>query len=259
MNGTSILTPQNVILTLNSNIILWRVLAYVLDLLIMIAYVYVVINKILIETFFNGSENEAFGIVMMLASLPVFLYSLISEFMFNGRTLGKYICGIRVVKLNGLNCGYTEYLLRWLFRLIDIYPMIFLSFFLGEYGLVGNILIGVPAFVCVLATKNHQRLGDIAAGTTVIKVKNSYALSSTIFKEISQSYQPVFSQVVKLSDNDMRIVKDTYQHALKSRNLQTIHKLRKKVENVMEVDSKMNDEEFLDTVMNDFNHYTQDM
>ncbi len=257
MSATKVLTAQNVIISLKSNIVLWRVLAYILDILVIIAYIYAIIQAL--DSIDMREESPGFNVFLTLIALPVVFYSLISEFLLNGKSIGKLICGIRVVKINGLRCGYNEYLLRWLFRMIDVYPIIFLSFFIQEYGLIGNALIGVPAFIMATTTKNHQRLGDIVAGTTVIKVKNKVDFASTIFKEVSDDYEPTFTQVVKLSDNDMRIIKDTFLQAQKDKNYETIHKLRLKVQEVMQVNSNLNDEDFLQTVINDFNHYTKDM
>ncbi len=258
MIGTKVRTTQNVIINLNSNVLLWRVLAYFIDSLILGAYLYFLYEINDANNTFSD-EDSFIEIAMLILILPFFTYSLLTEFLLNGRTIGKFICGIRVVKINGLRAGFTEYLLRWLFRMIDIYPFIFLSFFLGKYGNIGFSLIGIPAFIMIITSKNHQRLGDRVAGTTVIKVKNSISLSSTIFKEISDDYIPTFPQVVKLSDNDMRIIKDNFGNAQIHKNAEVMQALRKKVSEVMQVDSPLSDEEFLNIVMNDFNHYTQYM
>ncbi len=258
MDGTKILTSQNVILNLNSQVLRWRVLAYILDLIIIGAYVYL-FYKVAENYNYDFAEESRFTLFAIIGILPVFTYTLLTEFLLNGRTIGKYVCGIRVVKINGLKCGFTEYLLRWLFRMIDIYPTFFLSFFFQEYGMIGNALIGIPAFIMIATSKNNQRLGDRVAGTTVIKIKNKASLSSTIFKEIEHTYVPTFPEVVKLSDNDMRIIQENYKEATKNRNYDVLQSLRNKVEEVMGVRSKMINKEFLETVIKDFNHYTQNM
>jgi uncharacterized RDD family membrane protein YckC len=68
-----------------------------------------------------------------------------------GGSLGKLIVGLRVVRVDGNALGLGDVLLRNLLRLIDYQPFLYL---------VGG------AFV--LITQNSQRLGDIAAGTTVV-------------------------------------------------------------------------------------------
>ena len=60
---------------------------------------------------------------------------------------------IRVVKLDG-SPSIGSYLLRWLLFIVD-----------------GPLTSGLGIFV-ILLTKNNQRLGDLAAGTMVIKEKN---------------------------------------------------------------------------------------
>lgn len=80
----------------------------------------------------------------------------------------------------------------------------------------------------MIASKIHQRLGDIAAGTAVISMKNDVNISHTILENIAEDYQPTYSQVVRFSDNDMRIIKETYLLARKNNNIQTMQKLIKK-------------------------------
>lgn len=254
MQNTRVLTYQNVVLQLESSIVLWRILAFIIDFLIIAGYVYLIFQ---LPNTNNGSSNGY--IVQIFLGLPIYTYTLLSEFFFNGRTIGKMIAGIQVVKIDGLSCGFTEYLLRWLFRIIDIYPFIFLSFFFGQFGLIGASFIGVPAFFTMLLSQNNQRLGDMVAGTTVVKIKNKASLSSTIFKDISEGYKPYFPEVVKLSDNDMRIIKETLAKSLSAQDYETIHKLRERVQEIMNVQSKFTDIEFLNTVTNDFNYYTQDL
>lgn len=75
--------------------------------------------------------------------------------MFNhGQSFGKKLINIRVVKVDGSTPSIGSYLLRWLLFPID-----------------GPITSGLGLLV-VLLNKNNQRLGDLAAGTMVIKEKN---------------------------------------------------------------------------------------
>ena len=119
--------------------------------------------------------------------------------LMEGQTLGKRLFSIKVVKIDGYQASFIDYLTRWVFRLVDI---------TGSLCLVGTI--------SMIASKIHQRLGDMAAGTAVISLKNDINISHTILENISKDYQPVYAQVVRFSDNDMRIIKETYLSARKN-------------------------------------------
>ena len=60
-----------------------------------------------------------------------------------------------------------------------------------------------------------------------------------------------------LTDKDARIIKDTFLLAKKKRDYTTMRRLKRKLETVMDVQSDMRAQEFIDTVMKDFNYYTQ--
>jgi uncharacterized RDD family membrane protein YckC len=70
-----------------------------------------------------------------------------------------------VVKIDGYQAGFGDYLMRWFFRIID-----FSSF----YGLVG--------LIAVVSSKKAQRLGDMAAGTAVITLKNKINIVTLFLK-----------------------------------------------------------------------------
>jgi len=58
-------------------------------------------------------------------------------------------------------------------------------------------------------------LGDLAAGTSVITLKNKVTINSTILQEIDDEYVPTYALVIKLSDNDIRIIKENFDDAKK--------------------------------------------
>jgi len=78
-------------------------------------------------------------------------YFSLFEAFWNGRTPGKQIAKIRVIQFSGRGIGLYESLTRNLLRVVDQFPLI--------YG------VGV---ISIFLTKQHQRLGDLAAGTLVV-------------------------------------------------------------------------------------------
>jgi uncharacterized RDD family membrane protein YckC len=91
-----------------------------------------------------------FGVIVPVAAI-YFLYHPIIELLMSGRTPGKRIAGVRVVRTDGAIPGIGEILIRNVFRLIDSMPMFYCV------GLAVTII-----------SKNSLRIGDLAAGTLLV-------------------------------------------------------------------------------------------
>ena len=116
MNNFQIETAQNVNIIQNVAGIGDRILAYLIDSLIMIAYVIIIVLVMSI-----GDVNDDLNfIIAMTFGLPLFLYHLLWEMFWNGRSPGKAVMKLRVVKLDGSRPAFSNYLIRWLLRIIDI-------------------------------------------------------------------------------------------------------------------------------------------
>src|SRR5690606_3879927 len=104
------------------------------------------------------------------------------------------------------------------------------------------------------------RLGDMAAGTAVIVLKDKVTISHTILEDLQDDYRPTYPTVIKLSDNDVRIIKETFVLAKKSNDHATLMKLRYKIMEVIGLKQiSGNDVEFIDVILKDYNFYTQSM
>ncbi|MEN2400983.1 RDD family protein [Flavobacterium sp. MC2016-06] len=247
MSELSINTTQNVKINFISASVGERMGAYFLDLIIKIAYV-IVVSLIFFywlkidRLFVNLDSWSRFSIIFMLY-FPVIIYSITLESIFEGQTVGKKLTKIKVVKIDGYQAGFGDYLMRWFFRLVDI-----------------TILSGIIALITVISSKNGQRLGDMAAGTAVITLKNKINISHTILEEIGNAYVPTYPLVIKLSDNDMRIIKETFLKADAKNDHEMLYKLVAKIENVTGIKNQSgNNSDFLRVVLKDYNFYTQSM
>lgn len=248
MSELSINTTQNVIIKFTAASVGERMGAYALDLVIKISYlvtVFYIFYWLKIDRIFGGDRWTMISFMMIL-SLPYVFYSLVLETLFEGQTLGKKICKIKVVKIDGYQASFGDYLIRWLLRLVD---------FISSSGLVG--------LVAMIISEKTQRLGDMASGTAVITLKNKITINSTILEEISDAYVPVYPLVIKLSDNDIRIIKETYQATLvkKTVDFEIMGKLKDKIEKVTGITQQAGttNEEFVKTILKDYNFYTQNM
>ena len=120
--------------------------------------------------------------------------------------------------------------------------------------------LSVVGLLTMIISKKTQRIGDMAAGTAVITLRNNITINHTILKEISSDYVPTYALVIKLSDNDVRIIKEAHDVAVKSADFEVINKLQYKIEKVTGIKSVSRSPlEFIDTILKDYNYYTQKM
>lgn len=231
MDHVRIQTTQNVEIEYPLASVGDRILATLLDFAFFAAYGIL----ISIISSFSG-KLETF--VAILFSLPVMLYSLLCETFFHGKSFGKMIMKIQVVKLNGTQAGFSDYLLRWLLRLVDI------LLFFGLIGLLTIIISG-----------KGQRIGDIAAATTVVKLKHKTHMDDTILRKITTDYHLVFKEVSRLTDHDISIIKEVLTFSIKNNKQEAILKLAEKTKQTAGIVSDMPAQKFLETIIQDYNHF----
>lgn len=244
MSKLYITTTQNVPLFFTPASIGERMLGYIIDMIVKASYVislyYLFRYLKLLDVFIN---METWGQIALFLAIysPVAFYSLVSESLMEGRTLGKMVVKTRVVKVDGYQASFTDYFTRWIFRLVDI-----------DMGFVPGVLF-------MLFTGHTQRLGDLAAGTAVISEKSKYNLSHTILADINGDYEPYFSrtQMLQFNDNDMRIIKENALYAIQNRDAALMERLTTKIEEVIRIKHKFpTQEKFIRKVIEDYNYYT---
>ncbi|MDO5616357.1 MAG: RDD family protein, partial [Cruoricaptor ignavus] len=246
MSQIAINTSQNVNINFKTASVGERMLAFCIDLLIKGAYfltIYLILFKILgLRHYFNNWDSWSINAFLLIITLPANVYTLVCESLMEGQTFGKKIVKIKVVKIDGYQANFGDYLMRWVFRLVDVY---------SNSGVVG--------ITSMIVSKNNQRLGDLATGTAVISLKNNINISHTILENLEADYNPVFPQVISLSDNDMRIIKENYEKALKLNDRIVISKLSKKICETLKLDESqisLTEKQFINTIIRDYNYYT---
>ena len=237
MDNFQIETAQNVSIQQNVANVATRIGAYLIDLLIIVGY-YVIAIWIFEGLDLSLGMDE--WVVYMLLGIPVFFYNLLFEVLMNGQSPGKYVNKIRVVKIDGSKPTFGSYVLRWMLRLIDI-----------------SIASGSVALLTILLNGKGQRLGDIAAGTTVITEKKRITIEDTLIADIPMDYLPTFPQVTMLSDADIQTIKELYRSARRKGNHGVILKLYAKIIGITDIKTELKPIEFIDIVIKDYNYYTQ--
>ncbi|NJB70486.1 putative RDD family membrane protein YckC [Saonia flava] len=239
MSNLQINTTQNVNLDYKIVSVGERIVAFFIDAFIL--YLYSVLVNLIgdaIGYVYDDSWTQR-GLVALIF-LPAMFYSLLMHTLFNGRTVGKMLLKMRVVKVDGSPVEFSNYLVRWMLRLVDIW------IFVGSIGLL-----------TILFSERKQRLGDAAAGTVVISTKNKIKVSHTILEEVEEKYVPKFTNVTLLTDKDVRLIKETYHIARRSSDYKTMKALRDKVESILNTNSELYDVQYLDTILKDYNYFTQ--
>lgn len=163
-------------------------------------------------------------------------YSLLFEYFGNGQSPGKRVMNIKVVKLDGTTPTLGSYLLRWLFRLIDIY-----------------ILYGGVSVISIIVTKNGQRIGDLAAGTIVIKVQK-LEMQSVLKSPATENHVVTFPAVKQLNDEQIELMKKALEMRRKGFNKEGVTSLASKLKKKFQIETDLPDVKFLYTVIADYEH-----
>lgn len=236
MDNFQIETAQNISIEQNVAGIGERILAFLVDLAIIIIYM-VFAGLLMAGVNLDAGSGMMYYLVL---GLPSFLYYLVWESLWDGRTPGKALLQIRVVKKDGSRPAFSNYAIRWLLRIIDI-----------------SLSSGGVAVVTILLNGKGQRLGDIAAGTTVISEKKKTGIHNTLVVELPENYQPKYPQVTILSDRDIQEVKNLYQTARREGQHHIILSLSQKLSDLMDIKAEEKPIDFVKRVINDYNYYTQ--
>lgn len=229
----SIQTTQNVFIEHEKAGVGNRMLAFLIDFLILIV--------VSIGISYALSQLKAFDStwVNLLFYFPVFFYDLYMEILNNGQSVGKMALKIKVVRLDGSAPTIGGYILRWILRPIDI------------------MLSGSVAIISIVLTDNGQRLGDLAAGTTVIKMQKSEKVSRLqLVEKMEEDYQPHFPEVKSLSDKDITLIKECLRLKANHSNSKPAILLTAKIKSKLKIESDLQPVPFLYTVLRDHTYYT---
>ncbi|NVO58722.1 RDD family protein, partial [Rhodobacteraceae bacterium B1Z28] len=113
MSELQINTTQNVKISFKAAGSGERFLAFIIDMAIKIGYLMILGNFF---GAFDSMDQWSQIAINTVLSFPVMLYTLALESLFNGQTLGKRIMKIRVVKIDGYQASFSDYVVRWFFR-----------------------------------------------------------------------------------------------------------------------------------------------
>ena len=172
---SGIITPEAVMLELETAGVASRVFSGLIDAAIQVVlYIVLLLATLLALSGGGGVSTElSRAVAGFVLFLVVFLYPLISEMVSRGRTIGKMAIGLRVVTIEGAPIRFRHAVLRAMGGLVDKW--------VPPGGLVGTFF--------VLGTPNRQRIGDLLAGTLVIRDPTRTALPVGIWFPVPAGYE----------------------------------------------------------------------
>ena len=200
MRRIEIITPQNVPIQYQLANVRERAIAFMLDMVIL--FISLLFLFLLLQSFLDSDSME---IVYLGVLLPIFLfYSFAFEFFLNGQTPGKKVIGLRIVKLSGTDLSISDYTLRWAFRWIDIWAS-----------------LGAIAALKISASHNGQRIGDLLADTSIIKIKPDFNVTLNDLLSIKKvdAVEIEFPSVIQFNDQEMLLIKQLIDRQKKYPNV----------------------------------------
>lgn len=234
MQTIQVRTTQNVFIQYPLASVGDRILGFLIDRLILVAYI------IAIVALFIKLEMEVIWVWLIIVGVPFLFYHLFFEILMNGQTPGKRAMNIQVIRMDGTPATIGDYLLRWIFSFVDFY-----------------ILSGVIAVIVVAVGGKGQRVGDVVAGTSVVKlIQQKEITAGQIFVAAPQDYIPTFNQVVHLNDRDIELIQRALEVNRDQQNAEPMMAVTERIKNLLGVQTDLPPEKFLYTVIKDFQHLT---
>jgi uncharacterized RDD family membrane protein YckC len=232
MRKIDITTTQNVTIEYELATVIERAVASMIDFFIIYIGALIIYG---IATIFINRANYLYVVIP-----SSFLYHLLMESLNHGQSLGKKIFKIRVVKITGERPGFFDFLMRTVFRLIDI-----------------TSTLGSMALITASSSEKGQRLGDFFADTTVVKLVNinRISLDRILSMDKLKSYTPKYPEVIMFKEEEMLLIKETLERNKQFPNeshTNALNVLVKKIEEKMGVVSPKDKITFLNTLIKDF-------
>ncbi len=207
-----------------------RVLAWGIDIFFLILY------SILISTVAFQSTFLFYFLIFFVFAF----YHLAFEILNNGQSPGKQILKIKVVTLHGRTAKSQDYFLRWIFRTLEI---------AGCFGIIASMYIS--------STEKNQRIGDMLAQTTVIKLRSNQLYNLNALVQMGEKQRKIkYPKVTMYNDTDMMLVKDAmhrYKKNPSDENRKFLSTLAGRISKDLDVNLDIRTQsQFLETVLADY-------
>ena len=206
-----------------------RGLAWLFDVLILFAWM---LMWIFLDAFFDFRLPEWVQVIVF--SVVLLLYDIVSEVSMNGQSIGKRARKIKVARLDGGRATLGQYIMRQVLRPIDWF---FFTF---------------PGALVILINGKGQRLGDLAAGTCVVSMRKRTSLDDTLLVEVEQAHVPLYPEAVRLSDAQAQLIKEVLYRNRGDNRSHIILQAAEKVQLILNVRTDQKPQDFLIRVLKDY-------
>lgn len=257
MSIITVTTPFNIDLEFRISSFSKRLLAWLIDILVICMYYYIMLH--FIYPLFGFGETISTTAQLFIIILPVLLYQLVFELLFNGQTVGKMAAGIKVMDIEGKEPAWGQYIIRWMLcpgnLFIYIVPYILLR---NPVSMIGFMVLYIPDFLTVLISARSQRIGDFAAGTVVIDKNYKADINETIYLSLEdEQYTPQFPEVMRLSDRDINGIRNLLDIKRPSKDIEIhMQNVSGKIKSLLGIESDMPSRDFLHQLLKDYNYFS---
>jgi uncharacterized RDD family membrane protein YckC len=202
----TVVTPENITVTYRLAGFAPRFLAFLVDFVFQLLLVVLIV---MIIRLFSGADVFGVGNVVTAASsivlyLILFAYPMFWEMGWGGRTPGKRLFGLRVIREGGYPINLVSSVLRNVLRLID--------FGILQLSLSAMVILwGLPGLACIFFSPTYKRIGDYAAGTLVI-VEEGYTPfgareSKPVLTPSVAAFLPLIKNIDRMTVEDYRLIR----------------------------------------------------
>ncbi len=226
MGNIEIKTSQNVSIEFETATALERTIAFLIDFAIMVTTFFILVGVMAANA--SGSSLSFLMILVYVLLIFIFFGSIIiQEILLGGRSVGKIALGIKIIKTNGREATPNDFFIRWGFKLIDV-----------------TMSWGFFAMFVISSSKRGQRLGDVVANTTVIKLKPSNKVSLAELLKMHTEAPDVgitYPQAIRINDEYALAIKhviDRYGKYKNETTSQIIKDLAEKLKLELQIEIK---------------------
>lgn len=244
-----------------------RLIALLIDITIEFLY-FLIMIKVLESISRQGNywdSDHRFNVYALfwILFLPVMVYHVVLEITMNGQTVGKKIMGLRIVDERGGKASISQFIIRWLLRISDLWMVLLLFFIaqMSETPTAENIFVVIFALgflitdvVLVVSSRKGQRLGDILAHTILIRTNTRSDIEQTVFQEVADNYVPSFPGIMQLSDRDINAIKSILETARKKGDFSMAANASDKIKRHLNIETSLSPFDFLDVLLKDYNY-----
>lgn len=228
MNTIEIATAHNIVFRYELASTIQRVLAFIVDTFILFVF------SILVGNLMSGAPTFAF----LFLTLVWAFYHLLFEVFNQGQSPGKMLVKLRVVTLKGGTPTPYDYLLRWVFRMVDIMAS-----------------LGSLAIIWISSSERNQRIGDVLAQTTVISLHSDLGVTLESLNDFTKVDNIQYPGVTRYNDNDMLFLKISINRYITNPNESSKEVLNKITDNLvkdLELPNKNYSLDFLKQILSEY-------